>query len=150
MLKPRRVVSAVGEWGEAVFQEIDSSLEGSKLLHDTAYHQQHHEHSPSHSFVSSIFDVAQAALRHASTQISIDPSSQRRSSMALPNNDPQPIMEGRRLRNASSHLTPATSEPNATTSQRNTRESSDFFELYDLYWRHNLQANILLYEDCTS
>ncbi len=146
MPKPPRI-SAVGDWGPAIFQEINESLQDSQSIatpKGTEAKEEQHA-NPHLSSSSSIYSEANTASRHTSKQLPGErrsmpqvlvpgtANSNRKSTLAAE----QP----RRESDASSHQAASgaaskegSRAKSGTNSHRHTREIGD---LYDSYWRQS-------------
>lgn len=151
MPNPPRI-SAVGDWGPAIFQEINESLQDSKAIATPNDHETKEilHANPHLSSSSSIYSEADTASRHTSKQL----PGERRSM-------PQVLVPGtadsnrkstlaaedlRRESDASSHQ-PMSQPPSGdgsraesgTNSHRHTKEIGD---LYDSYWRQSRDGQV--------
>ena len=152
MPNPPRI-SAVGDWGPAIFQEINDSLQDSKSIASNPPHESENndnepnnnsQHNSHLSDSSSVYSVANVATRYTSKQI---PEDRRSVSQALApglaesnHKNTLSVERTRRGSDASSHLQ---SQPpsgdgsragSGTNSHRHTKEIND---LYDSYWRQS-------------
>ena len=144
ILPPPRITSAVGDWGSAIFQEIDMSLQDSRSMAAPST-EKHTHHTSTLSDASSDYSTAQGDQWPSRRHSSIGSRLQHRQSAgvetkASPEETPTIRVGSRRPSNASfqeedSH------RGSLAGSHRNTRELSDF---YDSYWRRSQQgqANI--------
>ena len=148
MPKPPRI-SAVGDWGPAIFQEIDDSLQGSKSIVTPQINKpkESSQPNPHLSDSSSIYSDAQIASRHISKQTPGDRRSipQVLGPGSAESSGKSPTGEGTRRGSDASSYQPA-SQPlsrdgskagSGTNSHRHTKEIGDF---YDSYWRQSREG----------
>ncbi|KAI4124549.1 MAG: hypothetical protein LQ341_007062 [Variospora aurantia] len=133
--------NAVGDWGRDIFEEINHSLQESKLMNIPSSNQRYNHHQSTLSDASSTYSPVHIAHRGSGRQISIDSSIQTRQSLGptiivLPS-DSTIDQEGRSRESNVSSQEPASGEQSATGSQRNTKE---FGEFYDPYWMQSTQG----------
>ena len=152
MPNPPRI-SAVGDWGPAIFQEINDSLQDSKSIasnpppesesNDDENNEQS-QHKSHLSGSSSIYSIANVATRRTSKEVPGDGRSMPQAlapETAESNHKPTLSVEGSRRGSDASSCQP--SQPpsrdgsragSGTNSHRHTKEIND---LYDSYWRQS-------------
>ncbi len=151
MPNPPRI-SAVGDWGPAIFQEINESLQDSKSIaapKASGTNEQSHL-NPHLSDSSSIYSEANIDSRHNSKQIPGDRRSMLRVlvSKNADSNQKAPLAaEGTRRESDASDHQPASQPPSrdgsragsGSNSHRHTKEIGDF---YDSYWRQSRDGQV--------
>ncbi len=131
MPQPPRI-SAVGDWGPAIFQEINESLQDSKSINSSSQNQGTNKSThpdPRLSSTSSIYSVTHVTPHDAGKQV---PDFIQQSTLAAKGT--------RRESDASSYQPPQSHSRNGsragsgTSNHRDTKETGD---LYDSYWRQS-------------
>ncbi|KAL9612678.1 MAG: hypothetical protein Q9167_002760, partial [Letrouitia subvulpina] len=130
ILQPPRVTSAVGDWGSAIFHEIDESLQDSKSLAVSPPNEKYSHHTSTLSDASSTYSIVPVGQRLSDKETSSEAMSQG------PEITTTTRGGTRRPSDASSHR-PTSSNGSINGSHRNTRELSEF---YDSYWRRSQQG----------
>lgn len=146
ILQPPRAMSAVGDWGSAIFHEIDESLQDSKSLAVSPPTEKYSHHTSTLSDASSTYSIVPVGQRISNKEISPMAMSQGPEIITATNThgDTAPQVEdttatqvGTRRPSDASSYRPTSSNGSITGSHRNTRELSEF---YDSYWRRSQQG----------
>ncbi|MCJ1466853.1 hypothetical protein MMC07_005474 [Pseudocyphellaria aurata] len=143
-----RIGTAVDDWGNAIFQEIDQSIHDSQAMATPTSNQFYSHHVSKLSDSSSIYSSANAGHRHSTKKLSIDSKSLSPSPSTLPSSAPSESDEQhrqspelaagtRRGSDASFHQAASNNHHVQENHSRRTAELGDF---YDAYWRHSHQA----------
>lgn len=146
--QPLRIGTAVDDWGNAIFQEIDQSIHDSQSISAPTSNQVYSHHTSKLSDSSSIYSAGNAANRYSTKKLSIDSKSLSRTSSTLPSSapsesgeqhrhSPEPAVGTRRGSDASSHQAPSSNHSMKEGNPRNTAELGDF---YDSYWRQSIHG----------
>lgn len=146
--QPLRIGTAVDDWGNAIFQEIDQSIHDSKTIAAPSSNQAYSHHASKLSDSSSIYSSANAGHRHSTKKLSIDSKSVSPAPSTLPSStpseneeqhrqSPELVSGTRRGSDASSHQTTSNSHGVKEGHHRSTADLGDF---YDSYWRQSNQA----------
>ena len=155
MPNPPRI-SAVGDWGTAIFQEINDSLQDSKSITSNPPQQNEstdnetHQNSQHRSYLSdssSIYSVANVATRHISKQVPDDRRSIPQGLAPEPaESNPKSTLSAEAAVGISRGSDASSYQPSqppsrdgsragsGTNSHRHTKEIND---LYDSYWRQS-------------
>ncbi|CAL8577231.1 hypothetical protein XPA_003069 [Xanthoria parietina] len=135
-----RTSNAVGDWGDDIFHKIDQSLQESRSMTIPAPHDtKHNHHTSTLSDASSTYSTAQIGQRGSGRQVSIDSKLhlQPRQSGGLDVlQDSEDSAVGREDEKRASGGS-VQKEPSVAGSSRNTK---DFGEFYDSYWRQSGQS----------
>ncbi|MCJ1428092.1 hypothetical protein MMC29_006000 [Sticta canariensis] len=146
--QPLRIGTAVDDWGNAIFQEIDQSIHDSKSMARPTSTQGYSHHTSKLSDSSSIYSSADAGRRYSSKKLSIDSKNLSQMPSTLPSSAPSESDEQRRL---SPELAAGTrggsdsSSHQAAWSHRGLKESgfrhpAEGGGSNDSYWRQHNQV----------
>lgn len=148
--QPLRIGTAVDDWGNAIFQEIDQSIHDSQSMSTPTSNQVYSHHASKLSDSSSIYSSGNAGNRYSTKKLSRDSKSLSQTSSTLPSSAPSESGEQhqhspelaagtRRGSDASYHQAPSSIHSMKEGNPRHTAELGDF---YDSYWRQSTHGSL--------
>lgn len=144
--QPLRIGTAVDDWGNTIFQEIDQSIHDSRSMARSTSAQGYSHHTSKLSDSSSIYSSGEAGRRYSTKKLSIDSKSPSQMPSTLPSSAPSESDEQHRHSPELAAGTRRGSDANQAALSNRSLKESDFRQPAeggdpnDPYWRQHNQA----------